>query len=34
MLPSRLTSVTYMNVFGEIWIAYMSLGSSGTNYRG
>jgi hypothetical protein len=34
MLPSRASSVTCMNVFGEIWIAHKSLGSSSTSSRG
>jgi hypothetical protein len=34
MLYSRLNFVIGMNVFGEVWIAHMSLGSSGTSSKG
>jgi hypothetical protein len=34
MLPSRPSSTTSMNVFGEVWIAHKSLNSSGISYRG
>jgi hypothetical protein len=34
MLPLRLSYVIGINVFGEIWIAHMNLGFSGTSSRG
>jgi hypothetical protein len=34
MLPLRPTSATSMNVFGEVWTAHNSLGSSCTSSRG
>jgi hypothetical protein len=34
MLPSRRCYATCMNVFGEVWIAHISLGSLGTSSKG
>jgi len=34
MLPSRPSSTTCMNVFGEVWTAHKSLGSSCTSSKG
>ncbi len=34
MLPSRPSSATITNVFGEVWIAHRSLGFVGTNFKG
>jgi hypothetical protein len=34
MLPLKSSSVTRMNVFGEVWTAHRSLGSSNMGSRG
>jgi hypothetical protein len=34
MLPSRPSSTTCINIFGKLWTANRSLGSSGTSSRG
>jgi hypothetical protein len=34
MLHSRPSSTTCMNVFGEVWTAHRSLGSSNTSSKG
>jgi hypothetical protein len=34
MLPSRSSSITCTNIFGEIWTTHINLGSLGTSSRG